>query len=186
MEKKPRLMPCTQGSYGDEDVDSKKPRRSQRLKENAPLPSPVTHNDSTGTEEITRLKHGTSTPPSQIENPLSQYSPFSDTQPFSQFVYPPRGVSYEVEDEEGEGVWGYLVPSDHKFGDVLVLRKRAACPVPKKKQPKQRNGHQPVKKDTYDKEEEQYEKHRVDSVPAEGYLIGRHPECGKSFMIIRD
>lgn len=77
-------------------------------------------------------------------------------------------------------MWGYLIPADDKFGDVLVLKKRAACPVPKKKQPRKHNGRGHVQKDTFEKEEQEYEKAKAeDGVPAGGFLIGRHPECGE-------
>lgn len=102
-------------------------------------------------------------------------SPPSDTQPFSQF---PEGLSYEVENEEEEGVWGYLVPLDHNSGDTLVLRRRAACPVPGTRVGRS-DGKSKVEKEEYKKQEELYEKEKsVAGIPAGGYLIGRHPECG--------
>lgn len=155
-------------------------------KHNAAFPSPLTHGGSTATEAS---KDGTASPPptdngstttakatvgaSQL-NGLS--SPPSDTQPFSQFVYPP-GPWYEVQDEEGEGVWGYLVPMDDKFGDALPLRKRTACPVPGP--PVIPTGKMSIQKGALQEQEEEYEEEKAkDGVPAGGYLIGRHPECG--------
>jgi len=37
----------------------------------------------------------------------------------------------------------------------------------------------PVAGDTYRKKEVQYEKEKLEEQPSSGYLIGRHPECGK-------
>jgi serine/threonine-protein kinase Chk2 len=89
-------------------------------------------------------------------------------------------VSYEVENEEEEGVWGYLVPTEG-FSDALVLRKRAACPVSlDSRSSRKQNGKQHVSKKHYEKQEEEYEaiksKH---GTPAGGYLVGRHPECDR-------
>ena len=92
-------------------------------------------------------------------------------------------LSHEVEDEEAEGVWGYLVPIDSVFGETLVLRKRVSCPAP---YPGQDFGKGTRKRgkgagDTdYGKEEVDYEANkRAFGFPSGGYLIGRHPECGK-------
>ena len=174
-------------SHGEDEHETKKPRRSQRINSpaqdphpstplkhnNAQLPSPLTRNDSTPTEG---LKDGTVTPPegrpSQIQHrsPVSSppyqglSSPPSDTQPFSQFIYPPKGFSHDVEDEEAEGVWGYLIPLDKRFGDTLVLRKRNACPAP---MPKATFGKGSAARDrplqpeeSYTSEEEAYEKNK--------------------------
>ena len=93
-------------------------------------------------------------------------------------MYPPKSktVSYEVEDEVAEGVWGYLVPVTH-MDDVLVLRDRNTCggrdnlmkQVPDKS----------VGKTELKKSEENFEMKKVQGIPAGGYLIGRHPECGE-------
>lgn len=183
-----------------EQVDPKKPRRSQRLQSPShaadthfkvgQLPSPVTHKDSNATDEF---KEGTITPPSQRpsdnsdpSNPTRSpkgaaglSSPPSDTQPFSQFIYPPQNRPYAVEDEEGEGVWGYLVPLDDHSGETLVLRRRMACPVSSDKVGKT-SGKDSVPQKKYEKQEEEYETEKTEKgVTAGGYLIGRHPECGK-------
>ncbi|KAA6415495.1 MAG: CAMK RAD53 kinase [Lasallia pustulata] len=197
-------------STGDGEQDSKKPRRSQRissqshttsqptpqttpLNNKSHLPSPLTHQDST-TSEI--YKEATATPPegrpSQIHHrtpvaspqlhPLS--SPPSDTQAFSQFVYPPQALSNDVEDEEAEGVWGYLVPIDSKLGETLVLRKRPACPAPFPhsdfgKGTKSRGKELDPEK-SYGEEEASYEQNKLTmGWPAGGYLIGRHIECDR-------
>lgn len=85
---------------------------------------------------------------------------------------------YEVEDEEGEGVWGYLLPLGEEAGEPLVLRRRAACPVPKANILSKTDGEEQVGKDKYTREEEKYEETKKDGLAASGYLIGRHPECG--------
>lgn len=63
-------------------------------------------------------------------------------------------------------------------GKCVVMRKRAACPLPyamdedvQKKKGKSKKG---------PKEQELcFEESKVFGVPSGGYLIGRHPECGK-------
>lgn len=114
-------------------------------------------------------------PPSQLNNGLS--SPPSDTQPYSQFLPPPPSL-YEVEDEEAEGVWGYLVPITG-FQEPLVLKKRAACPVPTAAKGRV-TGKQKVSKKHWTNKEEKYEEDKsTNGIPAGGYLIGRHPECDR-------
>lgn len=113
-------------------------------------------------------------------------SPPGDTQAVSQFACPAVVLPYEVEDEEAEGVWGYLVPIDSVFGETLVLRKRVSCPAPfpdehfgkgTKKRGKGAGG------TNYAKEEVDYEANkRALGFPSGGYLIGRHPECGKIML----
>lgn len=192
-----------QVSTGDDAQDIKKPRRSQRISSlsqktplknnNAQLPSPLTHQESTTTEEY---RAATVTPPegrpSQIRHrtPVSSpskkglSSPPAETQIFSQFICPAQSLSNEVEDEEAEGVWGYLVPLDQNSGDTLVLRRRTACPAPYPEDDfgkgSIQRGKGLTKKLGYNEEEEKYEadKRRL-GFPASGYLIGRHPECGK-------
>ncbi|KAI8720755.1 hypothetical protein NCS52_00521400 [Fusarium sp. LHS14.1] len=163
------------GSLPEDETETKKPRRAEHLTPGAPdktpvankqhLPSPVTH----GTEDSGDLvKEATVTPPGQrqqeitpkkTEDAFSQAqalsSPPQDTQPLSQFVDRHPAISDDIEDEVREGVWGYLVPLDPKYGDKpIVLKKRIAV-----------------------KEEEAYEKKKSKGVPSGGYLIGRHPEC---------
>ena len=188
-----------------EGADTKKPRRSQRIssltqttplkdKNKSYLPSPLTHKESTASEEY---KEQTASPPegrpSQIRHrtpPITTppnftqlSSPPNDTQAFSQFIVPPKSLSHEVEDEDAEGVWGYLVPIDDVFGDTLVLKTRSACPAPypntdfgkgTKKRAKGQLG-----ETNYNIEEKQYEKEKqISGFPSGGYLIGRHQECG--------
>ncbi|KAJ6009807.1 hypothetical protein N7522_004823 [Penicillium canescens] len=128
------------------DSDSqKRPRRSQRISSQVPpqetpvdleyLPTPLTGPDSTIAD--TR-KDVTATPPesphkgrqhspSQPELSYAVSSPPQDTQALSQFVYPPRAFADEVEDEDAEGVWGYLLPLDEHGKGPLVLKKRTQC-----------------------------------------------------------
>ena len=93
-------------------------------------------------------------------------------------MYPPKSktVSYEVEDEAAEGVWGYLVPVTH-MTDVLVLRDRNACSAASSMMKKQPD--KPVAKNAIKKNEESFEVKKIHGTPAGGYLIGRHPECGE-------
>lgn len=188
----------------DDDQDAKKVRRSQRLSghqktpisQKQHLPSPMTHEDSTSSNDA--YKEGTATPPegrpSQIQHrspelasptrggPLAS-SPPQDTQAFSQPVQLPSILDGDTEDEDEDGVWGYLVPLDPKYGKTLTLRRRNACPLPDgmedfgansgKRQ--SRNG-----KKSFEKEEKAYEETKLKGIASGGYLIGRHPECGKS------
>jgi len=92
----------------------------------------------------------------------------------------PAPYSYEVKDEEAEGVWGYLVPLQGVPGtqDTLVLKRRAACPLPGTST--RADGRHQVSADQYIQEEGSIEQEKVSKgVPAGGYLIGRHNECGR-------
>ncbi|KAI1374082.1 Pkinase-domain-containing protein [Hypoxylon crocopeplum] len=187
-------------SKNDTDL-TKKPRRSGRLSqrvENAEqlktpvitnkqkLPSPVTH--QTDSEEL--YKEATAEPPdgrpSQVthrtpEETFSQAQAFSsppqDTQAFptSQYVDANAALSDEVEDEEKEGVWGYLFPLNTGYGGrCVVLRKRSTCPMSDdvaSALTKDQSGASALK------QEESFEKARAKGIPSGGYLIGRHPEC---------
>jgi len=92
-------------------------------------------------------------------------------------------LSYEVEDEVGEGVWGYLIPLDHKFGDTLVLRRRAACPNPKANAAMMTDGKKKAGRTEYERQEQRYEETKINGFASGGYLIGRHPECGKQISL---
>lgn len=170
------------------------------------LPSPVTRKETTDTEnESTNIdsqrdgKANTNTrdagpqrtptsspqPPSQSQRQQYNHvnansglsSPPSDTQPYSQFLAP-APISYEVEDEEKEGVWGYLIPTSGT-AKTLVLRQRGACPV----DPGQlgvASGRQKVNKSHWQDKERKYEREKtLKGIVAGGYLIGRHPECDR-------
>lgn len=108
-------------------------------------------------------------------------SPPQDTQAFSQFVHPTSALSAEVKDELEEGVWGYLLPLDQKYGKSMVLRKRNACPLPDgmKSFGKDGGDRQTKKGKDFAKEEDAYEQTKFKGIASGGYLIGRHPECGK-------
>ena len=107
-------------------------------------------------------------------------SPPQDTQPLSQYVDQHPALSDEVEDEVKEGVWGYLVPLDPKYGDKpIVLKKRAACPMPDALEASANEEGVDKDKPKAIRDEEAYEQTKIKGVASGGYLIGRHPECGK-------
>lgn len=91
-----------------------------------------------------------------------------------------ESLSDDVDDEVKEGVWGYLLPLDTKFGRSLVMKKRSACPLPETVEQRvddeDKKGKSPLKK-----EEEAYERTKIRGIASGGYLIGRHPECGMCF-----
>ncbi|KAH8676781.1 kinase-like domain-containing protein [Tricladium varicosporioides] len=187
------------GASDDQD-SAKKPRRSNRLSQvqttpvskKQRLPSPVTQEASTSSSEA--YKEATATPPegrpSQLHHRVVEpntlveagfSSPPQDTQAFSQFVHPNVALSDEVQDEAEEGVWGYLLPLDPKYGKSLVLRKRNACPLPDDmenfgKDKGKRLSTKGKGKD-FAKEEDAYEQTKYKGIASGGYLIGRHPEC---------
>jgi serine/threonine-protein kinase Chk2 len=162
------------------------PGPPSRLKQGQ-LPSPITHKESTASDDF---QDPTVTPPNGRPSPDSQAvrspkgpgglsSPPSDTQAFSQFVYPPVNRTYAVEDEEGEQVWGYLIPMDDDGAKVMVLRRRQACPIPSTLVGKT-DGTEKVSRDKYKGQEDEYEHEKQENgVTAGGYLVGRHRECGK-------
>lgn len=77
-------------------------------------------------------------------------------------------------------MYGYLVPLDSKSGDTLVLRRRDACPVPYPGGLTGTDGKGSLRTEDFMKQEEEYEQAKAEhGTPAGGYLIGRHPECGK-------
>ena len=167
-----------QASTDEIDNDSQK---KARFVQPTHLPSPDTRIASNSTEGQLTASSGVSQPSEKHASSPSVtaglHSPPSDTQPYSQFL-PPPPISYEVEDEEAEGVWGYLVPLDG-VSEPLVLRRRAACPVPQTKVGRT-DGKSAVSRDEYLNQEESYEKEKAEKgIPAGGYLIGRHPECGQ-------
>lgn len=194
----------SQGSLPEDETETKKPRRTERLAVDADktpvvnkqhLPSPLTHltddsselnKDSTVTPP--EKKETESTPKKSEDNSQSQAlsSPPQDTQPLSQFVDRHSAISDDIEDEIREGVWGYLVPLDPKYGDKpIVLKKRSACPLPDTvsdaaKKENKNNTNDKNGKSAAMKDEETFEKKKKEKgAPSGGYLIGRHPECGK-------
>ncbi|TDZ17746.1 putative serine/threonine-protein kinase fhkC [Colletotrichum sidae] len=189
------------GSLPETESDAKKPRRSERqtdadktpVSHKQQLPSPVTRTSHGDGDSDELYKEPTATPPegrpsqvnhrgkddssqSQALNDLS--SPPQDTQAFSQYQTEPKNaLSDEVEDEVKEGVWGYLFPLDTKYGKTLVMKKRAACPMPDKLEAKDSAPENVKGKSPLKKEEEAYERTKVKGIASGGYLIGRHPEC---------
>ncbi|TKX22718.1 DNA damage response protein kinase-like protein [Elsinoe australis] len=171
----------------EETESMKKPRRSSRLTSQSNpnhggLPSPVTGNGHSDD----RVADSPPPPPmvktpeaGSPKGPSQLHSPPSDTQPFSQFMTP-APYSYEVKDEEDEGVWGYLIPLDNKSGtnDTLVLKRRSACPLLIDRSHRSDGKHR-VDKTEYLKQEKSFESAKMNEVPAGGYLLGRHPECDR-------
>ncbi|EER25996.1 kinase domain containing protein [Coccidioides posadasii C735 delta SOWgp] len=175
-------------SGGNHEQDVKKPRRSERLssqlaqsqaaRANKAYLPPLIQQDSTATEIH---KEATVTPPEGRPSQLRHHtpgpesltqlsSPPGDTQAFSQ--NPSRVYVSGVEEEAAEGVWGYLIPLDNKFGDTLVLKKRDTCfSSPIGGVTNNRNGASRSKRS----------KGKGMPTPLQlnpsGYLIGRHSEC---------
>lgn len=104
----------------------------------------------------------------------------ANTQPLSQLINPLGALSEDVNDEVKEGVWGYLMPLDQKYGKTLVLKKRNACPMPDDKHDIARSISKGEKSKGVSlvEEEDAYEQTKFKGVVSGGYLIGRHPECG--------
>lgn len=165
----------------DDDESSKKPRRSERLSQsqtttgtsnNLQKPSPIA--EESLTPPAKGYKETTATPPKYKDQPSQAYlssitdgaalsSPPQDTQAFSQYPSAPSAFG-EVENEAEEGVWGYLIPLDQKYGKSLVLNKKNTCPE---------------EAEGKDGKTEQTPRTKARAAAAGGYLIGRHPECGK-------
>jgi serine/threonine-protein kinase Chk2 len=126
--------------------------------------TPDTRKEVTVTPPQSPSAHQLSSQPDLSHNVSS---PPEDTQALSQFVYPPRAFADEVEDEDAEGVWGYLLPLDEKGNGPLVLRKRDACDNSNEKdsKTKAKTGKKPQSS--------------KDAQSPGGFLVGRHPECGK-------
>ena len=194
------MFTVSQASTGEEQ-DTKKPRRSQRLSSatharpsttpvvnKSYLPSPLTHLESTTTETY---KDGTVTPPEGRPSQIRHHTPASsprfnlpssppdDTQPFSQFLFPPRDLN-DSDEEADENTWGYLLPSDQRLGNKLTMKKRPSCPAPTAplKTGKLNHKTRPSATGNLAKDEEKYENTKREvGFPAGGYLVGRHPEC---------
>lgn len=188
-----------QGSLPEDATESKKARRSDPLDAEDDGKTPVTHNQQLPTpgvkgDSVNDSNETTATPPGaktdedtprKADEHWSQggalSSPPQDTQPVSQFTNM-GDIHDEFEDDADEGVWGYLQAWDAQYGDrPIVLKKRCACPesdsleAATAKEPGNANGGTPKAV----REEEAYERTKIKGVAAGGYLIGRHPECGK-------
>lgn len=185
----------------NDDHDTKKVRRSERLSSqsqkdpnqphNTPLkahylPSPLTAQESTATEPFkertasppegrpSQLRHVTPPSPPQL---YALSSPPQDTQPLSQFIYPPRDLQADLDDDDG--TWGYLFPSA-EVGHRLTMKRRAFCPAPIKPLEISRQtvkSKKRGKKELAEHEVEYEAEKNIQGFPAGGYLIGRHPEC---------
>lgn len=194
------LIRCLQGPLPEDETDYKKQRRSNRLSpgphDKTPivnkqhLPSPVTYNNDESSDPqqesiITPpLRRPDQTTPKKTDDNFSQVlsSPPQDTQPLSQFVDRHPAISDDIEDEVREGVWGYLVPLDPKYGDKpLVLKKRSACPMTESVGDVVIGEGKSAKNTPVLQDEETYEKSKAKNASSGGYLIGRHPECGQYY-----
>jgi serine/threonine-protein kinase Chk2 len=193
-----RLIFWLQASPDDGNESFKKVRRSKRLSQRADhdglktpvqhkhhLPSPVTHLASEGTTDFD--KETTATPPQERPSQegrrrgddnhsqgLVFSSPPQDTQAFSQpDLIDPNAPLVEGVDELREGVWGYLLPLDNRFVQApVVLKKKGTCPPPPASLAVgSRSGGRRGQRAS--------DKEPKDDSPG-GYVIGRHPECGKS------
>merc|ERR1711939_728961 len=212
MGRKGQLKRNRAGASEDSNGDaSKKPRRSTRISESQStpvsqkqhLPSPVTQQDSVSSTEA--FKEGTATPPegrpSQLHHrPIDQNfidghgisSPPQDTQAFSQFVYPTAALSEEVQDETEEGVWGYLLPLDAKYGKSLVLKKRNACPLPGKMEDFGKDKDRKSKKGKgkgkdFKKEEEIYEDTKMNGIASNRHcLLFTENKGGDTVAVVED
>ncbi|KAH0543520.1 hypothetical protein FGG08_002188 [Glutinoglossum americanum] len=178
-------------SAGDHGQDPKKARHTKKTQAVAAAPTvaqqplPVTQSESMNTEYV---NEGTVSPPDGEQGPAHvrspvQYdsvtSPPSDTQQLSQFVIPPQSISHEVEDEEAEGVWGYLVPiASSQYEPSVVLKKRAACTVVLPNATSSRQTRSAAKGKGKERAKgKQNDPVKPKGSPSTGYIIGRHPEC---------
>ncbi|OAA73983.1 Serine/threonine-protein kinase domain protein [Cordyceps fumosorosea ARSEF 2679] len=197
------------GTVPDEPAESKKPRRSDRIsaedrdapngaaKDKTPvsrdnhLPSPLTTDATYGSSDAKELtptpagaKTVDETTPRKTEDDYAQLqalsSPPQDTQPVSQLLDKHLEFDVDAQDSTEEGVWGFLVPLDAKYGDKpKVLKKRCACPP----NDSIKSATNAEKKDNVREtppaihEEEAYERTQIGGIASRGYLIGRHPEC---------
>lgn len=102
-------------------------------------------------------------------------------------MHPKPALSEDVDDEVKEGVWGYLLPLDAKYGSSLVLRKRNACLASGEVTGSGKGSvkrHMGNSRD-FGKEEETCERTKLKGNASNGYLIGRHPECGKTSPFVK-
>ncbi|KAG5979645.1 hypothetical protein E4U55_004929 [Claviceps digitariae] len=193
------------GSLPEDATESKKPRRSDRLSvhvgpaDKTPvvnkqhLPSPLTHLTNGDSGDVSKNADSSPTPPAyshddqltprKTDEALGQdqvlSSPPHDTQPHSQYLDRHTALSDEVEDEVKEGVWGYLVPLDPKYGDKpFVLKKRSACPLPDSIAAAANDESQGSKKKRSPLEAAAaYDRTKINGTASGGYLIGRYAEC---------
>ena len=145
---------------------TKKPKTN-----NNPVPNPGT-NFAQGSADVTPAD-----PIISQRDCLSSTGSGDATQAFTstQVVDPNAPLSDEVQDEVKEGVWGYLLPLDMRYGKAIVLRKRTSCPDP------QTPGNTPivgsVRASARGQTPDVAASPRPSINQSGGYLIGRHPEC---------
>lgn len=193
------------GSPPENDSDTKKPRRveppansadehpstSARPQPQQQQPTPVT----VAEDSIELRKEETATPPegrpSQVSHrdPEERYSqaqvysspPLQDTQAVpTQQIEAALALSDEVEDEVKEGVWGYLFPLDTQYGGrCIVMKKRPACGSPS--EPPEATAGKALMTPT----DNAGSSRAKCTSSSGGYLIGRHPECGKLLLLTR-
>ncbi|KAF2177560.1 Pkinase-domain-containing protein [Zopfia rhizophila CBS 207.26] len=141
--------------------------------------SPTTTNESSTSPSQMSTHAGNTIHASALLRPSKPSSPHPNIQPSSQSSFLPKWFSCEVDDEECEGIWGYLVPLDTIPSGVLVLKERRTCSAPVDGNKSHMNGRERVGKEIYVKEREKYEGKNVKGAPTGGCLIGRHPECDR-------
>ena len=125
---------------------------------------------------------GSQAPP--LDSVFSQGLSPDATQPISQTLDNQAELEECEANEVKEGVWGYLYPLGSRYTTrTTVLKKRSACPLPGSVE-KAAKGKGNANKggDKFKKQEEAYEKTKVKGTASGGYLIGRHPECGKYML----
>jgi len=175
----------------DHDDDLKTPVQNRNH-----LPSPLTNVASETATEFD--KETTATPPQdrpsqqarrRADDPHSQVqgiafsSPPQDTQAFSQQLdIDPNAPLVEGVDELKDGVWGYLLPlGATDLRAPVVLKNKLLAPPPTSSAepdaatPIARNGSARGRQRTPAADRAQDDP----SPAALGYIIGRHPECGK-------
>ncbi|CAH0026669.1 unnamed protein product [Clonostachys rhizophaga] len=181
------------GSLPEDETETKKPRRTTDdatilktpITNKHHLPSPVTNqgeSDGKITAPCSTSLEQNLTPRlvDDLEEPSQVLSsPPHDTQQNTQPVDQHPAFADDMEDEAKEGIWGYLVPLDPKYGDRPVpLKRRTACPMPDSAEADANAKSSDSKgKSTPAREEEAYERTKIRGHASGGYLIGRHPEC---------
>ncbi len=193
--KKPRRSMRISKRTGHDD-DLKTPVQNRNH-----LPSPLTNVASETATEFD--KEATATPPQdrpsqaarrRADDPHSQSqgiafsSPPQDTQAFSQQLdIDPNAPLVEGVDELKDGVWGYLLPlGSTDLRAPVVLKNKLLAPPPTSSAeplattPIAGNGSARGRQRTPAGDRAQDDK----SPAALGYIIGRHPECGRCSPIL--
>jgi hypothetical protein len=109
----------------------------------------------------------------------------TDTQTDTQLTIPESFSSlsregYTVEEEIANGVWGYLLPLDHRHGgNSIVLKNTIFSPEQTTSESKFQGSSSQRDKKLGDVSQ----LNRTTTAQSKGFIIGRHQECGKSGMI---